>query len=86
VPIVKEEVKSYGSGAYPRSGDGAGRAGGVNFETAPEYIRAGATAVGVGECIFNAEALRQGKVEVIAANGRKFAEAVRSGRSGTAKG
>jgi hypothetical protein len=39
----------------------------------------------VGECILNAEALRQGKVEVITANGREFPKAVRSGRAGLLK-
>ncbi len=52
--------------------------GGVNLETAPEYIKAGATAVGVGEGILDREALRQGKIDVIAANARKFLRALKS--------
>ena len=55
--------------------------GGIRLETAPEYIRAGATAVGVGEGILDAEALRSGNIEVIAANGRKYVEAVRSAKN-----
>ncbi len=59
--------------------------GGVNLETAPEYIKAGATAVGVGEGILSAEALQQGRVDLIAANARKFLQAVRAGTDAAQK-
>lgn len=55
--------------------------GGINFQTAPECIRAGAVAVGVGPTILDPEALRLGKVDVISANARKFVEAAQSGRT-----
>jgi 2-dehydro-3-deoxyphosphogluconate aldolase/(4S)-4-hydroxy-2-oxoglutarate aldolase len=55
--------------------------GGINLAIAPEYIRAGATAVGVGEGILDAEALRTGNIELIAANGRKYVEAIQSARN-----
>jgi 2-dehydro-3-deoxyphosphogluconate aldolase/(4S)-4-hydroxy-2-oxoglutarate aldolase len=54
--------------------------GGINLDLAPEYIRAGATAVGVGEGILDADALRKGNIEVIAANGRRYVEAVQSAK------
>ena len=55
--------------------------GGLNFQTAPECIKAGAVAVGVGPTILDPEALRLGKVDVITANTRKFLEAIGSGRT-----
>lgn len=59
--------------------------GGVDLETTPEYIRAGAAAVAVGGELVSGKALREGKTEVITANARKFLEAVRSARAGEAK-
>ncbi len=55
--------------------------GGVDLETTPEYIRAGAAAVAVGEELVSNRALREGKTEVITANARNFLEAVRTARS-----
>ena len=59
--------------------------GGVDLETTPDYIRAGAAAVAVGGELVSSKALREGKTEVIADNARKFLEAVRSARSGQSK-
>ena len=56
--------------------------GGVELETAPDYIRAGAAAVAVGGELVSGKALREGKTEVITANARKFLAAVRSAREG----
>lgn len=56
--------------------------GGVDLETTPEYIRAGAAAVAVGGELVSGKALREGKTEVITANARQFVEAVRSARLG----
>jgi 2-dehydro-3-deoxyphosphogluconate aldolase/(4S)-4-hydroxy-2-oxoglutarate aldolase len=56
--------------------------GGVNLETTPEFIKAGAAAVAVGGELVELKALREGKLEVIAANARKFVEAVRAARLG----
>jgi 2-dehydro-3-deoxyphosphogluconate aldolase/(4S)-4-hydroxy-2-oxoglutarate aldolase len=54
--------------------------GGVNLETTPEFIKAGAAAVAVGGELVELKALREGKLDVIAANARKFVEAVRAAR------
>lgn len=55
--------------------------GGVDLENVSEHFKAGASAVGVGEVILNAEALRQRRADVISSNARNFLEAVRSGKS-----
>lgn len=54
--------------------------GGVNLETTPEFIKAGSAAVAVGGELVDLKALREGKLDVIAANARKFVEAVRAAR------
>ena len=54
--------------------------GGVNLQTTPEFIKAGAAAVAVGGELVELKALREGKLEVVTANARKFVEAVRSAR------
>ena len=55
--------------------------GGVNLQTTPEFIKAGATAVGVGGELVDLKALKEGKLEAIAETARKFLEAVRAGRA-----
>jgi 2-dehydro-3-deoxyphosphogluconate aldolase/(4S)-4-hydroxy-2-oxoglutarate aldolase len=55
--------------------------GGVNLDTTPEFIKAGAFAVAVGSELVDVKALREGKLEVITANARKYLEAVRSARA-----
>jgi 2-dehydro-3-deoxyphosphogluconate aldolase/(4S)-4-hydroxy-2-oxoglutarate aldolase len=55
--------------------------GGVNLETAAEFIEAGAAALGVGGELVQAEALKTGKPEVIVENARKFLDVVRSARA-----
>jgi 2-dehydro-3-deoxyphosphogluconate aldolase / (4S)-4-hydroxy-2-oxoglutarate aldolase len=59
--------------------------GGVNLETTPEFIKAGAAAVAVGGELVDLNALREGKVEVISANARKYVEAVRTARASLGK-
>lgn len=59
--------------------------GGVNLETTPEFIKAGAAAVAVGGELVDARALKEGKLDVITANARKFVEAVRAGRAALGK-
>jgi 2-dehydro-3-deoxyphosphogluconate aldolase / (4S)-4-hydroxy-2-oxoglutarate aldolase len=56
--------------------------GGVNLETTPEFIQAGAAAVAVGGELVDLKALREGKLEVITSNARQFLDAVRSARAG----
>jgi 2-dehydro-3-deoxyphosphogluconate aldolase / (4S)-4-hydroxy-2-oxoglutarate aldolase len=54
--------------------------GGVNLETAGDFIEAGAAALGVGgECV-SLEALKSGRVEIIVENARRFLGVVRSAR------
>ena len=60
--------------------------GGVNLETTPEFIKAGAAAVAVGGELVNLKALKEGKLEVITETARKFLEAVRAGRAAIGKG
>jgi 2-dehydro-3-deoxyphosphogluconate aldolase/(4S)-4-hydroxy-2-oxoglutarate aldolase len=57
--------------------------GGVNLETTPALIRAGAAAVAVGGELVNVKVLREGKLDEIVATARKFIEAVRAARAGT---
>lgn len=59
--------------------------GGVNLETTPEFIKAGAAAVAVGGELVDARALKEGTLDVITANARKFVEAVRAGRAALGK-
>lgn len=55
--------------------------GGVNLNTAGEFIEAGAAVLGVGGELIQAEALRTGKREVIVENARKFLAIVREARA-----
>jgi 2-dehydro-3-deoxyphosphogluconate aldolase / (4S)-4-hydroxy-2-oxoglutarate aldolase len=55
--------------------------GGVNLETTPEFIKAGAAAVAVGGELVDLKALREGRLDVITANARQFLEAVRLARA-----
>jgi 2-dehydro-3-deoxyphosphogluconate aldolase/(4S)-4-hydroxy-2-oxoglutarate aldolase len=59
--------------------------GGVNLETTPEFIKAGAAAVAVGGELVDLKALREGKLEVISNNARLYLEAVRAARASLAK-
>jgi len=54
--------------------------GGVNLETTPEFIKAGAAAVAVGTELVDVKALREGRLDTITSNARKFVEAVRAAR------
>lgn len=54
---------------------------GVNLETAADFIRAGAAALGVGGELVQAEALKAGNAELISDNARKFLEIVTNARA-----
>jgi 2-dehydro-3-deoxyphosphogluconate aldolase/(4S)-4-hydroxy-2-oxoglutarate aldolase len=54
--------------------------GGVNLNTAAEFIEAGAAALGVGGELVQADALKSGKPEIIVENARKFVAAVKQAR------
>jgi 2-dehydro-3-deoxyphosphogluconate aldolase / (4S)-4-hydroxy-2-oxoglutarate aldolase len=55
--------------------------GGVNLENAPEFIRAGASALAVGGELVNAQLLRAGKLDEIVATARSYVAAIRSARA-----
>ena len=55
--------------------------GGVNLNTAAEFIEAGAVALGIGGELVQAEALKANKPEVIVENARKFLAIVRQARA-----
>jgi len=55
--------------------------GGVNLNTAAEFIEAGAAALGVGGELVQAEALKSGKSQIIVENARKFVEIVKQTRT-----
>lgn len=50
--------------------------GGVNLETAPEFIKAGACAVGVGAELIDAANIRAGKFEVFEQRARQFLDVI----------
>jgi 2-dehydro-3-deoxyphosphogluconate aldolase/(4S)-4-hydroxy-2-oxoglutarate aldolase len=58
--------------------------GGVNLNTAAEFLAAGACALGVGGELVQADALEQGRPEVIVENARKFVAIVERHRAGAA--
>jgi len=59
--------------------------GGVNLETAADYIRAGATALGVGGELVQKEALQNRNADLIRGFAREFVEIVRTARGAEAK-
>ncbi|MCL5671840.1 MAG: 2-dehydro-3-deoxyphosphogluconate aldolase, partial [Acidobacteria bacterium] len=59
--------------------------GGVDLESTPKYIRAGAAAVAVGGELVSSKALREGNSASITAAARQYVEAVRSARRAMAK-
>jgi 2-dehydro-3-deoxyphosphogluconate aldolase/(4S)-4-hydroxy-2-oxoglutarate aldolase len=54
--------------------------GGVSQSTAADFIRAGASAVGVGADLVDVKAVREGRVGEISASARKYLEIVREAR------
>ncbi len=54
--------------------------GGVELENTASFIRAGASAVGVGSSLVNERLLNQGAFEKITAQAQKFLQEVRKGR------
>jgi 2-dehydro-3-deoxyphosphogluconate aldolase/(4S)-4-hydroxy-2-oxoglutarate aldolase len=59
--------------------------GGVNLETTPEFIKAGASAVAVGGELVDLKALKEGKLEVITATAQLYLDAVRAARASLTK-
>jgi len=54
--------------------------GGVSLKTAADFIKAGASALGVGSDLVDVKALREGNVGLITERARQFIEAVREAR------
>lgn len=55
--------------------------GGVNLETAGEFLKAGAIAVAVGGELIDAKTIKEGKYEVFEERARQYLEVVRKARS-----
>jgi 2-dehydro-3-deoxyphosphogluconate aldolase/(4S)-4-hydroxy-2-oxoglutarate aldolase len=55
--------------------------GGVNLETAGDFIRAGAAALGVGSDLVDLAALRRGEASVLTDRSRQFVKVVREARA-----
>src|SRR3989441_414047 len=55
--------------------------GGVNLNTAAEFIEAGAAALGIGGELVQADALKSNRPEIIAENARKFVAIVKQARA-----
>ncbi len=55
--------------------------GGVNLNTAGEFIEAGAAALGIGSELVQSDALKTGNSEIIVENARKFVAIVKQARS-----
>jgi 2-dehydro-3-deoxyphosphogluconate aldolase/(4S)-4-hydroxy-2-oxoglutarate aldolase len=55
--------------------------GGVNLQTAKDFIKAGAAALGVGADLVDLAALRRGEAEIITERARQFLALVREARS-----
>jgi 2-dehydro-3-deoxyphosphogluconate aldolase/(4S)-4-hydroxy-2-oxoglutarate aldolase len=54
--------------------------GGVSQSTAADFIKAGASAVGVGADLVDVKAIKEGRPEAISASARKYLEIVREAR------
>jgi 2-dehydro-3-deoxyphosphogluconate aldolase/(4S)-4-hydroxy-2-oxoglutarate aldolase len=55
--------------------------GGVNLQTAADFLKAGSAALGVGGELVQAAALKAGKPEIITETARKFVEIIRAART-----
>jgi 2-dehydro-3-deoxyphosphogluconate aldolase/(4S)-4-hydroxy-2-oxoglutarate aldolase len=55
--------------------------GGVNLQTAPDFIKAGAKALGVGADLVNPKAIKEGKPETITAASKAYLEVIKQTRA-----
>ena len=55
--------------------------GGVNLDTAGDFLKAGACAVAVGGELVDAKAMREGRFEVIEERARQFLAAIARARA-----
>lgn len=56
--------------------------GGVNLQTAADFIKAGSTALGVGADLVDLKAVREGKASLLTERAQKLVEIVRTARAG----
>ncbi|MGH9162871.1 MAG: bifunctional 4-hydroxy-2-oxoglutarate aldolase/2-dehydro-3-deoxy-phosphogluconate aldolase [Vicinamibacteraceae bacterium] len=57
--------------------------GGVSLDNVGEWIKAGASAVGVGSAMLDPKAIAEGRYEVLTAHARKVIEDIRAARAAT---
>jgi 2-dehydro-3-deoxyphosphogluconate aldolase / (4S)-4-hydroxy-2-oxoglutarate aldolase len=57
--------------------------GGVSLKTAGDFIKAGASALGVGSDLVDIKAIREGQVDAITERARQFLQIVREARNST---
>ena len=57
--------------------------GGVSLKTAADFIKAGASALGVGADLVDVKAIRDGQQSVITERARQFVQIVREARNAT---
>jgi 2-dehydro-3-deoxyphosphogluconate aldolase/(4S)-4-hydroxy-2-oxoglutarate aldolase len=55
--------------------------GGVNLKTAADFLKAGASALGVGADLVDTAALKEGKASVLTEKAKQYVEAVKAGRA-----
>jgi 2-dehydro-3-deoxyphosphogluconate aldolase / (4S)-4-hydroxy-2-oxoglutarate aldolase len=55
--------------------------GGVTFETAVDFLKAGASALGVGADLVNAAAITEGKPEIVTRTARAYVDIIQAARS-----
>lgn len=55
--------------------------GGVSLTTAADFIKAGASALGVGTDLVDVKAIREGNADIVTERARQFVEIVRSART-----
>jgi 2-dehydro-3-deoxyphosphogluconate aldolase/(4S)-4-hydroxy-2-oxoglutarate aldolase len=55
--------------------------GGVNLETAADFIKAGASALGLGSDLVDVKALREGRASVISERAKKLVGIVQAARA-----
>jgi 2-dehydro-3-deoxyphosphogluconate aldolase/(4S)-4-hydroxy-2-oxoglutarate aldolase len=55
--------------------------GGVTFETAVDFLKAGASALGVGGDLVNAAAIAEGKPEIVTRTARAYVDIIQAARS-----
>ena len=60
--------------------------GGVNLQTLPDFIKAGACAVGVGSSLVEPQAIREGKMDRIRDLAAQYVQVLKNGPRGAVAG